>query len=531
MIDNRRQQIIIAEELLSRAKAKESLYEFVKQSWKYIEGDRPFVDGWHIKAFCDHLEAVTRGEIRKLLVNLPPRMMKSTILAVMWPAWVWITNPEKQFLFASYALQLSIRDSVKCRRLIESTWYQSRWGDVFKLSGDQNAKMRFENDRSGIRLATSIEGSSTGEGGDYIIGDDLNNAKDGESEVTRTATNEWFDRVFSTRLNDPKTGCIVIQQQRLNALDVSGHLMANDQNNLWVKFILAMEFEPFRKCKSVPLPGTNGKPWEDPRTKDCELLWPERIGPKELIELKQSLGSEYAIAGQLQQRPAPSAGGIIKKHHFKWWKQSRPPQLEHVIQSWDTALEASDSNCYSACSTWGLFLDNNMMMNIILLSLWRGKLEYPDLRKMAQRLYADYRDDNLEIKLRPDGNHIPDVVLVEAKVSGISLVQDLMRAGIAAIRFDPNRFGDKILRVRSVTHLIEAGRVWLPAKPPDYTKLRNFADVFIENCALFPNGDSRDIVDTMTQVLLRLNASGWLSNPSDRNTRDTSVAPPSEPFY
>jgi predicted phage terminase large subunit-like protein len=517
-----RQQIIAA--LLPRLKATDSLYEFVKQAWRHSEGDVPFVDGWHIGAVCEHLEAVTRREIRNLLINLPIRCSKSSIVSVLWPAWVWTTMPQEQFFYASYAASLALRDAVKSRRLILTPWYQRNWGDVFQLLRDQKAKSRYDNSENGYRLTSSVGATITGEGGSMLVVDDPNNAKEGESETLRESAKQWWDFSFSNRLNDPKTSCRVVVQQRLHESDISGHIMARESGaaSVWTKLILPMEFETSRRSKTIVLPSTKGKPWEDPREKEGDLLWPNRFGKKELDELKMFLGSEYAVSGQLQQRPSPEAGGIIKKAWFTWWKKPRLPKLEYILQSWDTALEVKDKNSFSACTTWGVFKDDQKISHMLLLSLWRGRVEYPELRKMAQRLYEDYRDIG-EFNLQKEGSvYRPHMVLIEAKVSGISLIQDLSRAGIIAFRFNPNKYGDKMQRVRLITHLIEAGRVWVMAKPPDFKQLRHFADVMVENAAAFPNADSRDLVDTMTQALLRLTESGWISHPSDRSS-DTSV--------
>lgn len=503
-----------ARELHTRIIAEDSLYEFAKQAWKYVEGDIQFSDGWHIQVICEHLEAVTKRQIRNLLINIPPRCMKSGLVSVMWPAWVWLNNPQEQFLYASYSNSLSMRDSVKCRRLILSNWYQTRWEDRYTLVGDQNTKHRFDNNKIGYRIAASVGSSVTGEGASCLILDDPNNAKDGESDIKRQSTNDWYSQVWSTRLNNPKTGCRIIVQQRLHQQDISGNILSNDISNEWIKLILPMEFETARRSKTIILPSTNGKVWEDPRKKEGELLWPNHIGLEEVKKLKNGLRTPYRIAGQLQQRPAPEEGGIIKKSWFKWWKKPRPPKIEQVIQSWDTALGDKEENNYSACTTWGLFIDDNKIANIILLGLWRGRVSYPDLRKMAKRLYNDYRDDGAT-DIKPDSQHIPDMVLVESKASGISLIQDLRRAGISATQFDPTRYGDKKQRVHLVTHIIQAGRVWVPAIPPDYKALRRYSELFVNSCAIFPSEDSRDLVDTMTQVLTRLRDSYQLIHPDD----------------
>lgn len=511
----------LIEELLARGKAKESLHEFIKQSWPHIEGKVPFTDGWHLGAICEHLEAVSQRQIRNLLINIPPRCTKSSLVSVMWPGWRWINYPEEQFLFASYAASLSLRDSVKCRRLITSPWYQARWGNKFRLVGDQNTKGRFDNSCNGYRIASSVGAAVTGEGGSVLVCDDPNNAKDGESEVKRENANDWWDQVWSTRMNNAKTGVRVVVQQRLHESDITGHIMQNDAQDEWVKLILPMEYESHRRAVTVVLPSTNGKPWEDPRKTDGELLWPEQIGSVELSKLKIGLGSQYNISGQLQQRPSPEEGGIIKKHWFSVWRQPALPPIIYTIQSWDTALEGGQNNAYSACTTWGVFNHDHNIPNLMLLSLWRGKVEYPQLRQMAKRLYNDWRYDNTA-DFKPDGMHTPDLVLIEAKVSGSSLIHDLHQAGIPVIGFNPNRHGDKLERVRVITPLIETGRVWVQSQAPDCKRLTEFSDTLIENCANFPNGDSRDLVDTMTQTLLRLKASGWIYHPEDEDRTDTS---------
>lgn len=345
--------------------------------------------------------------------------------------------------------------------------------------------------------------------------DDPNAASDLESKVILETRKDWFSGTFSTRRNDPKNDCLIVQQQRISQMDISGFILDNDKDNQYVKLILPMEWESQRKCKTIILPSTKGKVWEDPRTVENELLWPERIGPIELLQLKAGLSSAYRVAGQLQQRPAPVDGSIIKKGWFKKWCFSSPPKLQHVIQSWDTALGADENSCFSAATTWGIFLDEANMANVILLSLWRDKLEYPELRAVAQKLYADYNYDKAKRPNAIDKKCVPDLVLVEAKANGKSLIQDLQRAGVPAIPFNPDKHGDKIMRVRLITHFIEGGRVWLPAKPPDYTKLRDYAELLSEQAGLFPAAESRDLIDTMAQCLLRLRDSGYLTNPLD----------------
>lgn len=497
--------------------AATSLHAFIKQAWPAIEGGVPFVDNWHIQAIAEHLEACYNREIKKLLINIPPRTSKSTIVSVMFPAWVWIRSPQEKFLYASYASSLSVEHSLKCRRLIESYWYQERFGGIYKLSKDQKAKSFFDNNKKGSRISTSVGASATGKGGNFLIVDDGNNVQDGESEVKRNNANEWLDSVWSTRLNDPKNDVQIIIQQRLHEDDMTGHIINNDANNEWTKLIIPMEYEERRKAKTIILPSTNGKVWEDPREEEGELLSQARFSSEEIRQYKSRLGS-YGYAGQYQQRPAPEDGGIIQKSWFRWWKSETPPEIQYIVQSWDTALTANEMSAYSACTTWGVFLDENYIEHLILLGMWRGRVEYPELREMAKRLYIDYRDSGKAHNPKFTGRS-PDLCLVEAKASGDPLIQDLHRGGIRAVSFNPSKYGDKIQRVRLITPIIEGGRVWLRAQAPQYDRLMPFSDEFLQEVATFPNSSSRDLVDTMTQALLKLKEGQYILNPKDERPR------------
>ena len=550
-----------AAELLARRSAEDSLHEFLKQSWPVIEGGRPFVDNWHLQALCEHLEALYRGDIKNLLANCPPRFSKSTVFNIVFPAWVWIRDPGMQWLFSSYAWTLSLRDSRRCRSLMESRWYRVRWGERFHLLEDANRMDYYNNDKTGYRIATSIDSSTLGLGGDILVGDDLNNTRD-QSDTMLQSTIDWWTNVMPTRVNDFKTVRRAVIQQRTSEKDLSAWILEHNDGS-WIHFMVPMEFESARRCVTIPLPSTKGKPWQDPRKEDGELLDPKRIGPVELKRLKKDLGSEYAVSGQLQQRPAPTEGGIIKRAWFQIWGEREPPRCEYTVLSIDTALSEKKAAAYNAATTWGVFKDGHGIPNVILLSSWRAKCEYPDLRERIIRMSRDYLDDgpsrdmlrchhcgSMNVKPAPemardyripaaqqkhraydcghchksfnvlkppttDPKRKPDMILVEAKTSGLSLIQDLSRAGIVATKFNPDKLGDKTQRVRIVTPLLEAGRVWLPGVPPDFKRLRPYADVFVNQAIIFPQASSRDLVDTMTQVLWRLSSSGWIWHRDD----------------
>ena len=210
---------------INKRKAENSLIEFMRQAWDIIEPGTTYVDGWHLHAICDHLQAVSEGKIRNLIINMPPRHCKSILVAVMWPVWTWIRHPEFRWLYASYSGNLSMRDSLKCRRLIQSAWFQERWGEKFGLIGDQNTKTFYENDKYGYRFATSVGGTTTGMGGSAIVVDDPHSAMEAQSDVIREGVLEWWDQAMSTRLNNPKTGAKVIVMQRLHERDLTGHLL------------------------------------------------------------------------------------------------------------------------------------------------------------------------------------------------------------------------------------------------------------------------------------------------------------------
>ena len=230
--------------------------------------------------------------MRNLIINVPPGHAKSLLSAVFWPAWVWIDWPQMRWLFASYSATLSVRDSVKCRRLIESSWYGERWGNRYQLSGDQNQKQRFENDRTGYRIATSVGGSATGERADIVVVDDPHSVDQAASDTERVAAVEWWNGTMSTRLNDFASGHKVVIQQRLHEADLTGDLLVKGGYEL---LCLPAEFEPERRCST-------SIGWTDPRTESGQLLWPEKVSRGDLDGLKSTLGS-YRYAGQYQQRP------------------------------------------------------------------------------------------------------------------------------------------------------------------------------------------------------------------------------------
>lgn len=480
---------------VERELATRSLREFVRQAWHVIEPLTPFVPGRHIDAIIDHLEAVTRGDIRNLLINVPPRHMKSLLVSVLWPAWEWILHPERRWLYSSYAASLSIRDSVKCRTLIESPWYQRFWGDRFALASDQNTKTRFDNDRSGYRIATSVGGAATGEGGDRIVCDDPHNVQEAESDSIRKTTTDWFDVVMSTRVNDPRTVAKVVVMQRCHQQDLSGHLLAQGG---WDLLCLPAEYEGPTRATSIG--------FVDPREKQGDLLWPERFGPSQIEELKISLGS-YGTAGQLQQRPSPAGGGIFKRHWFRYWQPrganlppvlvrmpdgtirsieaiEAPHRVDEQIQSWDCSFKDLQTSDYVVGQVWARFGAIFLLGDQV-----RARMDCPATLQAIRGLSEKW----------------PATIakLIEDKANGSAVIQMLNYEIPGLLPVNPQ--GGKIVRAQAIAPLVEAGNVYLPH--PDYAP---WVNDFIEECVQFPNGAHDDQVDAMTQALLR-----WRMAPVD----------------
>jgi len=308
--------------------AEDYLNHFIKQAWHIVEPKNDLIWGWHLDAICEHLMAVTNHQIQNLIINIPPRHTKSISASVMWPAWEWTKRPETRWLYSSYAEALSIRDSRKCRNVIQSNWYQQRWGDKFEIVTDQNQKVRFDNDKTGYRIATSVGGVGTGEGGSRIVSDDPHNIKEAESEAVRGGTILWWDESMSTRLDNPKTGSKVIIMQRTHEADLSGHVLEKEIG--YVHLCLPARYELERKKLFTKTPLS----FKDPRTKEGEPLCPERYGEKELEKLEKELGT-YATAGQLQQRPHPRGGGLFEVANFVL-VHALPPAVSSV-RYWDKA--------------------------------------------------------------------------------------------------------------------------------------------------------------------------------------------------
>ena len=380
---------------IERVRAEEiSLSQFILDAWPIIEPGRPFVSGKHIDAIAEHLTAVTNKEIYRLLVNMPPRHAKSTIISVLWPVWTWVQDPSHRWLCASYALSLAVRDNVKCRRLIQSNWFQQTYGHIFSLAKDQNAKIKFENSAKGYRQAVSVGSSATGEGGDTLLIDDCHSIDEKESDVVRQSALSWFQDTWYTRLNDQQTSAMVVVGQRIHDEDLSGYILKGNTGEESVHLNLATEFEAESRCVTY-LPGGQ-EFWRDWRDHECDLLWESRF-PKEVLERAKRRHGSLGYAALYQQRPVPASGGTFKKQWLRYFSQEEdhytlesPEQPRRVLMekcqrmiTVDLAISQKQSADYTVMSVWALTPERELL----LLDCIRGHFDNPEQQTQVHMLY------------------------------------------------------------------------------------------------------------------------------------------------
>lgn len=461
------------------------LNEFIKRAWGVVEAGAQYVHGWHIDAVCEHLTAVTEGQITRLVINIPPGCMKSLLTCVFWPAWEWAVKGlgHYRYISTSHKETLALRDNLKMRRLVLSEWYQKEYPQI-KLLKDQNAKGKFENSLLGFREACAAN-SLTGSRGDRLIIDDALSVEDARSKTILESREGWVCETVPTRLINPQKSAIVMIMQRLAENDTSGVVLS--RNLGYEHLMLPMEFEKSRKC-------TTFIGFSDPRTEEGELLFPERFTKEVVEDYKISLGT-YGTAGQLQQRPVPRGGGIIKN---EWWRYFKPeydvnhrvirPAFDYLIQSWDTAFKEGQDNDFSVRQNWGV---NNEGAFLVSISWY--KLGFPDL---LREMIKDANEYN------------PNQIIIEDCASGQSLIQALKRETRLPIYPYKTMGNDKESRVHSISPFIENGRVFLPESA-------NWLKRFCDEVETFPKAAHDDAVDSMSQALnyiFLMNRTGYSRN-------------------
>lgn len=489
---------------ISRALCEKSLADFTRQAWHVIEPGTPLVWNWHLDTLCAYLEAFFDGRVKRLILNVPPGSMKSILVSVMGPAWKWATDPSARMINLTNEIGLATRDSLRMKHVVTSDWYQARWGEKVKLSGDQKEKLHFENTSRGFRQGLGMGGNITGKRGSLLLLDDVVDAKKAFSDIVVQSANDTYDQAVSSRLNDPANDGICLIMQRLRTNDLTGHLTAKKATN-WTVVRIPMEAEESPGFDPVADLGPEYAHLADTR-KPGELFFPSRFTPEVVASMKEDLG-EYGWAGQAQQRPSPLSGGILKTAHWRVWPDDRAlPKILHCFASWDTAFSERDleSSAYSACTVWGVWHDEKDGREgrdkLILLSSWWGRVDFPDLIERAQIIQRE--------KL----THPSDAHLIERKASGISLIQTLNRKpSLRILGYDPKRDGggDKVARAYRVQPLFAAGLVYIPNKPWAHETVRLISE--------FPAGGPpcADLTDTVTQAVSYLDMGWWIHHPDD----------------
>lgn len=479
--------------------------EYIRAAWPIVE-PKTFTPGWHIDAIAEHLVWLAFGEINQLMINIAPRHSKSLISSVLFPTWIW-TQPDlagMQLLSASYDMDLSIRDTMKSRRLIQSNWYQERFGDVFQFNIDENAKSRYSNDRGGYRIATSTSGG-TGEGGDLTSIDDPHNLKEIYSDAKRQGVIDWYKDVFKSRQNDPNNPKRLIIMQRGHDADLAGYLWENEKED-WEWLILPMHYDHARKSQTY----IDGKKvFKDPRKKEGELLCPERMDEKAVASMKRTM-TKRDYSAQYEQDPEAGGGLILKRKDWRKWPHDQPPRVLELVSFYDTAFGEKQEADYSARTTWGVFEfsetgdERHMEPHIILLNSWWDQVSYPDLKKQVKDTNKKFNEDYL---------------VIEAKASGLDLINDLRRA---SARYPIKAFKvrqDKVSRAHMASHALEKGNVWYLDREKN--------NKVISLCAKFPAVDIKDPVDTVTMALIWFKKRHMIEDIEETEDRDeyTDQAP------
>lgn len=544
-MNNRRAELLLRAEAKREKERRElkrkceaSLVEFIKEAWHIVEPGQPYVHGWHVETIATHLEAITDGAqfddgtyYNRLLINIPPGMMKSLMVNVFWPAWEWGPRnmPHLRYVCASHSMNLSVRDSTKMRRLVVSEWYQSLWGDRVVLTGDQNAKTKFETTVTGFREAVAA-GGITGARGDRVIIDDPLSVEDAASDAVRESRKEWFLESVPTRLNNPDRSAIIVIMQRLHEEDTSGLII--DKELGYDHIMLPMRYEPARSmCSMLGV--------EDRRTEAGELLFPQRF-PEDVVDRDERVMGPYAAAGQLQQNPEPRGGGIIKREWWQPWQRNNYPPFDFILASLDTAYTSKEENDPSAMTVWGVWTGGDQTATItrsinrydeamasvertytkehpkvMMIYAWSERLEFYDLLNKVKETVGDYGVEQL---------------LIENKAAGHSISQELRRIygyddfGVQLI--DPKN-SDKVARLYSIQHLFSEGYIYAPKRP--------WADMVINQVSQFPKGKHDDIVDTVSMAMKWLRGTNMLVRGSEwtsdlDRSRMHDGAPP-EPLY
>ena len=479
-----------------------SFASFVEAAWLQLEPETPYLHNWHVDAICEHLQAVTEGQIKRLQVWVPPQSMKSRLVSILWPAWEWTQHPGMKYWTASYDNHLAGNLASLSHLLMQTDWYQERWGHKFHFVRD--AEHFFSNSRGGHRLATSPESKGTGYHGHRIILDDALRAQQEVSKVELEKVNDWYDGTVTSRGLGPDHARILVMQ-RLHDADIAAHLLELED---WTVLALPERFwktHPYAwrgKRRDIDSRGsTLGR--GDPRKKEGTLLWEERRPASLVTAQEKSL--RYRAAGQLQQWPVPREGQLLKRN---WWRfydpeimkdPKRRPRMNCVVQTIDAPLKDKESNDFVAIQAWAV-----KGADRYLLDLRKGHMNYSQAKRAIKEQAQYVR------RMFPKTAHY---VLIENAGYGVELIIELKRELTGITKITPNRDGDKIMRAEAASSDLESGNCWLPGVGGGADETLGPAKVvsgdvaeFIHNLALFPNAAHDDDVDAWSQCMNWLRA-------------------------
>ena len=437
---------------------------FIERCFCELNPTTAFKHNWHLEMLSSALEACRRKEETRLIINQPPRSLKSHCVSVAFVAFMLGHDPSSKIICVSYSQELSNKHAMDCRTIMNAAWYRDLFPNT-RLSSERQALQEFVTTKQGFRLSTSVGGVLTGRGADYLIIDDPLKPEEALSDTQRKAVNDWFDHTLYSRLNDKRNGCIVLTMQRLHEDDLVGHVLGLEPWKV-IRFPAIAEEDESHVIKTPY--GTRLF-----RRRAGEALHPEREPLEILNQIREALG-EYNFAGQYQQSPAPLGGGLVKAEWFKTYAATdMPEKFEMILQSWDTANKASELSDYSVCTTWGV-----KEKHIYLLHVFRKRLDYPDLKRAVREQAEAFG---------------PQTILIEDKASGTQLIQELVAEGMHAIqKYEPSM--NKIIRMNTVTSTIECGFVHLPDKA-------GWLAEYLHELAIFPNGKNDDQADSTSQAL------------------------------
>lgn len=442
------------------------LMTFIERSFYELNPQATFARSPHIEVLATKLAACRDGKIRRLIVCLPPRMLKSIAVSVAFPAWLLGHDPTKQIIAASYGQDLSDKHARDCRSLMMSDFYRSIFPRT-RLSPEKQSVNDFMTTAHGFRMSTSVGGVLTGRGADIIILDDPLKPDDALSETKRTGANQWYDNTLLSRLNSKESGVIIIVMQRVHQDDLVGHVL--DHGDWQVLSLPAIAEEDEDHLIDSPL----GRRWF--RRKAGEALQPERESLETLKNMRQNLGT-YNFSAQYQQNPVPVGGAIVKTEWLRFYEpEELPSGFSLIVQSWDTACKGGELNDFSVCTTWRADFENHYLIDV-----FRRRLDYPNLKRAVKEQAQ---------------KHKANIIIIEDKASGIQLIQDLRADGLCGLKpYDPGPGIDKQMRLYAVSAEFESGRARLP-------RTASWRDDYVREITGFPGTKYDDQVDSTTQAL------------------------------